>query len=154
MNRFTITTVLLGLLPACLAPSLRADDRSKETHFTITQPLQVQGVLLAPGQYVFKLAEADTDHRVVSIDDASGRRLGVVIGVSAYRANAGDKNRFVFSQPQGSQPSTLKSWFYPGDNFGIEFPAEKLTKEARGLAKSKGTGQPAATASDTSSARD
>jgi hypothetical protein len=153
MNRFTITTVLLGLLPACLAPSLRADDRSKETHFTISQPLQVQGVLLAPGQYVFKLAEANTDQRVVSIDDASGRRLGVVIGVPAYRANVGDKNHFVYSQPQGTQPSTLKSWFYAGDNFGVEFPAEKPAKDTRGLAKLKGTGQPAATG-DTSSARD
>jgi hypothetical protein len=153
MNRFTITTVLLGLLPACLAPSVRADDRSKETHFTIAQPLQVQGVLLAPGQYVFKLAAADTEQRVVSIDDVAGRRLGVVIGVSAYRSNANDKNRFVFSQPTGNQPSTLKSWFYPGDNFGVEFPAEKPAKDARGIAKSKGAGQPAGAALDTSSAR-
>ena len=52
MNRLKTTTAMLGLLAASFAPSMRADDSNKETRITINQPLQVQDVLLAPGQHV------------------------------------------------------------------------------------------------------
>jgi hypothetical protein len=142
MNRLKMTAAMLGLLMPCLGPSLRADERNKETRVTINQPLQVQDTVLAPGQYVFKLLEPDTDENVVSIFNADGGRLeGTVVGMSAYRSNAGDKKLLTVSQPVGDQPATLKSWFFPGDNAGIEF---RVTKPASGdarLAKSKGKGQ-------------
>src|SRR5258707_229109 len=106
MNRFKITTAMLGLLTAGFAPSVRADDNNKETRMTISGPLQVQDTILAPGQYVFKLAEPDTDHSVVNIYSADGARLeGIIMGWSAYRVDAGDKKLFTISQPQGNQPA-------------------------------------------------
>jgi hypothetical protein len=70
MNRFKRTFAMLGLLTAGCAPCMRGDDRNKETHLTIDQPLQVRDTLLAPGQYVFKLIEPG----VVSIHNADGSR--------------------------------------------------------------------------------
>ncbi len=142
MNRLKITAAMLGLLTPCFAPSVRADERNKETRVTTKQPLQVQDTVLPPGQYLFKLLEPDTDENVVSIFNADGGRLeGIVIGTSAYRSNAGDKELLTVSQPVGEQPARLKSWFFPGDNVGIDF---RVTKPATGdarLAKSKGKGQ-------------
>ena len=162
MNQFKITTVMVGLLSVCLAPSMRADGFNKETHFTISQPLQVRNTLLAPGQYMLKLTEADVDHVIVSIYNADGTRLeGIVMGFSAYRADAGDKKMITASQPQGNQPSTLKSWFYPGENYGVEFPVNDLTSEARRALSSNGhavqpkaKGQTVAAAADGSSNRE
>ena len=129
MNRLKITAAMLGLLTAGFAPSMRADDNNKETRMTINGPLQVQDTLLAPGQYVFKLTEPDTAHSVVSIYNADGTRLeGIIMGWSAYRVDAGDKNLFTISQPQGGQPAKLQTWFYPGDNFGVEFSVVKGRK--------------------------
>jgi hypothetical protein len=133
---------------------MRADGYSKESHLTINQPLKVEDTLLPPGKYVFKLTQPDGNHSVVSIYSADGMRLKkVVIGCSAYRVNANDKKMFTISQPQANQPGTLKSWFYPGDNSGVEFPAEKSTGEAGPAVKSKHKGQTGAVADDGSSTR-
>jgi hypothetical protein len=155
MNRFRLTAATLGLLSASFVPSLRADDNNKETRMTINGPLQVQDTLLAPGQYVFKLSEPDSDHSVVSIYSADGARLeGIVMGWSAYRTDAGDKKLFTISQPQGNQPAKLQTWFYPGDNFGLEFSVKSLAHETGRVMKSKQKGQTPDVAGDASSTRD
>jgi hypothetical protein len=126
MKQFKMTAATLGLLSACLVPSMRADDSNKETHLTINQPLQIQDTVLAPGQYVFKLAEPDTNHSVVGVYNADSNRLeGFIMGSPAYRTDAGDKHLFTISQPEGNQPAKLQTWFYPGDNFGVEFSVVK-----------------------------
>ena len=142
MNRFRMTAATMGLLSAYFVPAMRADESNKETHMTITQSLQVQDTLLAPGEHVFKLIEPG----VVSICNADGTRPeGIILGWSAYRIDAGDKILFSISQPQGIQPATLKYWFYPGNNSGLEFSARKL--DAGQVARSKKKG-PAAGAAD------
>jgi hypothetical protein len=126
MKRFRMTAATLGLLSACLVPSMRADDSNKETRLTINQPLQIQDTLLAPGQYVFKLVEPDTSRSVVGVYNADSNRLeGFIMGWAAYRTDAGDKQLFTISQPEGNQPAKLQTWFYPGDNFGVEFSVVK-----------------------------
>jgi len=138
MNRFKITTAMLGLLTACFAPNMRADDRNKETHLTISQPIQVQDVLLAPGQHVLRLIALD----VVGIYNADGTRLqGTVMGLPAYRTNAGDEDMLTFSQPNGNEPATLRTWFYPDDSYGIDFSIRKPANQSGRVVKSKGKGQ-------------
>jgi hypothetical protein len=137
-----MTAATLGLLSACFAPSMRADENNKETRMTINGPLQVQDKLLAPGQYVFKLIQPDTARGIVSIYSADGARLeGIIMGWSAYRVDAGDKELFTISQPQGNQPATLKYWFYPGDNYGVEFSEKTPANETARVTKSKRKGQ-------------
>jgi hypothetical protein len=151
MNRLRITAATLGLLSAFFVPSLRADESNKETHLTINQPLQVQDILLAPGQHVFKLIEPG----IVSIYNADGTQSeGIILGWSAYRVDAGDKTLFTVSQSQGNQPATLKYWFYPGDNSGIEFSSRKPANETGRVVKSKQKGQTTDAADDASSTRD
>jgi len=142
MNRFKITFAMLGLLAAGVAPSMRADEIDKETRLTTNQPLQVGDILLAPGQYVFKLI----DPGVVSIYNAAGTQpQGIILGWSASREDAGDKQLFTVSQSQGNEPATLKYWFFPGDKSGLEFSSKQLG--AGQLAKSKKKG-PATGAGD------
>ena len=155
MNRFKLTTAILIALPVCFAPSMRADDHSKASHLTINQPLKVEDTLLPPGEYVFKLTQPDGNHSVVSIYDADGIRLKkVVIGCSVYQGKANDKTMFTISGSQAGEPGTLKSWFYRGDNYGVEFPAKKAAGEGGPVVKSKGKGQTGAVAGDGSSTRD
>jgi hypothetical protein len=143
-----MTAATLGLLSACFVPSMRADENNKETRMTINGPLQVQDKLLAPGQYVFKLIQPDTARGVVSIYSADGARLeGNIMGWSAYRVDAGDKELFTISQPQGNQPATLKYWFYPGDNYGVEFSEKTPANETGRAMNSNKKGQTSGAAS-------
>ena len=142
MNRIKITFAMLGLLIAAIAPSMQAGAMDKETRLSTNQPLQVGNTVLAPGQYIFKLIEPG----VVSIYNAEGTQpQGIILGWSASRVDAGDKQLFTVSQPQGNRPAALKYWFYPGDTSGVEFSAKKL--EIGQLARSKKKG-PATNATD------
>jgi hypothetical protein len=127
MNRLKTTFALLAVLTAGFAPSMQADERNKETHLSINQPLQVGDTLLAPGQYVFKLIGPG----IVSIYNANGTQpQGIVLGWSAYRVKGDDKKLFEVSQSQGDRPATLKTWFYPGDNSGLQFSTRTLGEPA------------------------
>ena len=139
MNGLKITAVLMGVVSAGWAPSLRADDFNKETHFTINQPLQIQDTVLAPGNHVLRLSAADLDRTLVSIYDGDGIRLEkIVLGFAAYRADGGDPQIITISQPQGDQPGKLKTWFYPGENFGVEFAERGSTQSIKSVGNSTG----------------
>jgi hypothetical protein len=127
MNQFKVMSAALGILGAILAPSLRADESDKTTHITINQPLQIQGTLLAPGRYVFKLASPDYDHHTVQIYNADETRLETtVLANAAYRLKPSGDSQFIIADPQEGQPATLQFWFYPGDNIGLEFVTRKV----------------------------
>ena len=148
MNRFRMTAATLGLLSASFVPSMRADESNKETRLTVNQPLQVEDTLLGPGEHVFKLIAPG----VVSIYNADGTGPeGILLGWSAYRADAGDKKLFTISQPQGEQPAKLQTWFYPGDNFGLEFPVGKLANQTGRVMKPKQKGPTTTDAADDAS---
>ncbi len=158
MNRFKVTVALLGLLAVGCAPNVLADDFNKETHFTINQPLQVQDTVLGPGSYVLKLTAADLDRVLVSIYDADGRLEKIALGFAAYRADAGDPKMITVSQPQGDQPSKLKTWFYTGETFGVEFaekgsaqPLKPVINSTGRVNNPKDKGQAAGAASSNSS---
>ncbi len=137
MHRFTMTAVALGLLSACFAPSMRANDLDKETRLTIDQPVQVQDTLLAPGQYLLKLTQPNNSLSVVSIYNADRSRLeGVIMGWAAYRTDAGDQKLFSISPQEGNQPAQLQTWFFAGDNYGVEFPAARKSGETGHVSKS------------------
>lgn len=134
MNRLKTTFALLAVLTAGFAPWMQADQRNKETRLTISQPLQVQDTLLAPGQYDFKLV----GFGVVSIYNVDRNRSeGLVVGWHAYRVNGDDKKLFDVSQSQGDRPATLKTWFYPGDNSGLQFSTRTPGSEPATEAKFK-----------------
>ena len=121
---------------------------------TINAPLQVQGTLLSPGQHVFRLTQPDTSLNVVSIYNAETNRLeGIVLGWQTYRVDAGDKQLFTIDQAHGNEPAQLKQWYYPGDNFGVEFSLSKHTRET-GHLKPDQRGGSVSAAADASSTRD
>ena len=147
MRRFTTAALTLGLLSACFAPGVRADGWNKETHVTTNVPLQVQNTVLAPGEYVFKMIRSQSDTGVVGIFNvtARGARLETtMIALPAYRDNLGDNKLLTLSDRQGDDPVIVKYWFYPGDNFGIEFQTPTKDNAATLAHGMNGKGQKAA----------
>ena len=127
MNQFKMMFATLGILSAILAPSLRADESDKTTYITTNQPLQIQGTLLAPGRYMFKLVNPDSDRNTVQIFSADGTRLETTVqAIPAYRAELSDTTQLRLADPQEGRPVTLQFWFYPGDNIGLEFVTPKV----------------------------
>ena len=126
MKSITKTPALFSCLVLTVAAGFstpaRADEWDKKTNITIDQSIDVQGTVLPPGSYVMKLLGSSPDRRTVLIFNADENHLiATVIATPAYRvASAGD-SEFKFYQVAEGQLPALRSWFYPGDNFGFEF---------------------------------
>ena len=151
MKEFSKKSVMLFVFCACLAPGSWADELTKQTHMSINMPLQVGDILLAPGEYVFRLTDPGFDRGTVSIFNAKTNRLeGTVIGSPAYRVTLNEK-QFTVSSPQPNEPAKLQTWFYPGDNFGVEFPRLTKVAETAKAGKSKRPGPDAGSVGEDSS---
>lgn len=124
MNNITTKAVAFGIAVATMtsAPFAKADDWDKKTLITTHQAIQIQGKLLEPGQYVMKLLESTTDRQILQIFDAANSKLEMTILASpAYRVEPTGDTRLTFSELQSGQALALRTWFYPGDNSGLEF---------------------------------
>ena len=117
-----LTVVSLGLLAGFLANPLQADNKNKETIVKIDSPMNVSGTVLPPGRYVFELAFTQTARDVVYIRDASDFHLvTTILGNAAYRPTPYRKSTWTFYPTAPGQVATLKTWFFSGDNDGVQF---------------------------------
>jgi LPXTG-motif cell wall-anchored protein len=136
MNKrlLSFTAISLFVIGVLLAPKLRADEWDKKTVFTFNEPVEVPGAVLAPGTYVFKLADVQGDRNVVQIFNADETQvIATILAIPDYHDKPSDKTIVTFDERPSDEPEALKSWFYPGDEFGQEFvyPKAKATQLAQ-----------------------
>ena len=121
-----VGTVCGVALAAGLAILARADEWNKRTILTVNQPIQVSDKLLEPGQYVFKLLDSNSDRHIVQIFSGDQTQLvDTIMAIPNYRLKPTGDSRFAFWETSPGNASALRAWFYPGDNFGQEFPYPK-----------------------------
>ena len=120
--------VLCGISLGCAIVTYRAqaDQWDKKTILTVDQPIQVRDRLLEPGKYVFKLAESASDRHIVQIFNGDQSRIiDTILAIPNYRLQPTGKSQFMFWETPPGSAHALRAWFYPGDNFGQEFPYPK-----------------------------
>lgn len=116
----------VGLFSAAFAPALRADEWNKKTILTVNEAIQVPNKTLEPGKYVMKLLDSPSNRHIVQIFDANEQHLiTTVLAIPNYRLQPTGRTQFGFWETPAGQPKALRSWFYPGDNFGQEFAYPK-----------------------------
>lgn len=134
----------LALIGSTVTPA-NADDWNKETRLNVTEALEIPGAVLAPGKYIFKLADNQADRKIVEVfsEDAKGRQklVTTVLAISAYRMDTPDKSIIGLEERPSGSPQAIHTWFYPGDNYGWEFVYPK--SERLQVAKEVPAEQPA-----------
>jgi hypothetical protein len=115
-----LAAILLSALPVL---PLRADEWDEQTDITIDKSMSVDGKILAPGEYVLKLMNSESDRNVVQIYDHDQQHLiTTALATAAYRQEPTGKPVFSFYEtPPGHAPE-LRTYFYPGDVSGLQFP--------------------------------
>ena len=120
---FAPAALALALLSITLAPSAKADEWDKKTVITVQGgAVQIQGTVLEPGKYVLKLLDAQADRQILQVFNGDETHLETTIFANlAYRPNPTGDTRFTFAEvPAGHRPA-ISTWFYPGDNYGLQF---------------------------------
>jgi len=129
MNRITQAlraTFIAALLVTVTAANSWADPWNKKTVITINNPMQIPGAVLQPGTYVFKLADSSSNRHIVQVFDKDETNvIATVLAIPNYRMRPTGDSEFGFWESPANTPQPLRSWFYPGDNFGQEFAYPK-----------------------------
>src|SRR6266851_10268742 len=102
-----------------------ADEMNKKTEFQFSAPVEIPGQVLAPGKYVFEIADSSSNLNTVQIfSEASNGKENLVATIQAipdYVLNTPGKPLIHFEERTSGSPEAIHSWFYPGDNTGWEF---------------------------------
>ena len=111
-----------ALLCVLLIPAVKADQWNKRTMVTLNEPLEVPGIVLEPGTYIFQLADSQANRHIVQIWTGDGMYLiATIMALPAYRLEPSDHTVLNYDERPVDQPMALRQWFYPGDNMGQEF---------------------------------
>ena len=127
---------ILAAMFICLAASglLSADVWNKKTKVTFSAPVQVPAahskegaITLAAGTYIFRLDDSQVSRHTVQVTNERGNKVfTTILAIPDYRLNATSKTVMYFSERMAGTPPAIKSWFYPGDNFGQRFVYPKV----------------------------
>lgn len=121
-----------GLLLLSLAVS--GDQWNKKTVLTFSESVEIPGVVLPAGQYVFKLLDSLSDRHIVQVFNANENKVyATILAIPHYRMTPADKTVILFEERSGDQPQAIHAWFYPGENYGQEFvyPKRRALELAR-----------------------
>lgn len=136
MKRNTFMAMLA--FSVALASPMMAQTWNKKTKVRFSGPVQIPaphtsaGVMtLSAGSYVFKLVDSESDRHIVQVTDPSENKVySTILAINDYRLNATSKTVMYFSERKAGAPLAIKSWFYPGDNFGQRFVYPKVAAPA------------------------
>jgi hypothetical protein len=119
LRTFGMTIVLAGV---AMLPSVKADDWNKETVVTLNTPVAVPGQVLAPGRYIFKLADSQSDRNIVQIfNEDQSHVLATLLAASASRAEPTSGTIIKLKEQPNGNPEALEQWFFAGELDGVEF---------------------------------
>jgi LPXTG-motif cell wall-anchored protein len=116
----------LALAGAIIATPARADLWNKKTILTVNQPIQITDTVLQPGQYVLQLLDSQSDRHIVQIFNRDQTHIiNTVIAIPTERLVPTGRTRFTFWETPPGTYKAMRMWYYPGDNYGQEFPYPK-----------------------------
>lgn len=119
--RIAIAIIAVAMFITLSASNAKADEWDKKTLVTFDQPVEIPGMVLAAGTYVFRRASS-TDPNVIQISGKDEKHVyATLLTIPDYRMNPADKTVMTFEERANGSPRAIKSWFYPGDTAGEEF---------------------------------
>jgi hypothetical protein len=113
---------LVAIATLCVSSNAKADTWNKATKLTFSQPVEVSGTALPPGTYWFQLVNSSVNRNIVQVWNADHTRLiKTILAIPNHRTDPTGKTVIKFDERPTGTPEAVKTWHYPGDNFGQQF---------------------------------
>ncbi len=118
------------LLTVAIA-SVYGNEWNKKTIMKLSEPMQIEGVLLQPGTYVFRLMDSTADRHIVRImNEDETQVVATIIGMPHYELEPPNKSQTDFWETPAVTPPAVKTWHYPGEMLGLQFTQPPPTQVA------------------------
>lgn len=142
LSKTLITSAFAAAMMVTLSPApahAQGQPLDARTEFTFNQPVELPGVTLPPGSYIFRFVDGTTGRKVMQVQakDASNKTYGMFLTINAERPRPSDDAELRFLETPAGQPAAVKTWWYPGNTIGREFIYPKA--QARRLAQATNT---------------
>ena len=115
--------VFLAVSGTFAASTAKANPLDQKTIITFSGPVELPGIALPAGTYVFKRLIIRADHTdFIQILSADGRKvIAVIPTIPDFREKITGKAAVNFDERAANTPPAIKSLFYPGSSYGEEF---------------------------------
>lgn len=122
MKRMISISIATAAAAFVLLPApVRADEWDALTYFTFSAAVELPGVALPAGTYMFRHPDVG-DRQVVEVRSRDGRIIyGTFLTIPEDRRTPSDRATVTFEERAVGAPEAIKAWFYPGSTTGAEF---------------------------------
>jgi hypothetical protein len=127
--RKSVLAPVLALAALSALTPASADEWDKETDITFSGPVEIPGMVLPAGSYIFKLADSTSERYTVQIfREDDDNIVATVLGVPATREKATDNTVITFEERVNGAREAVHEWFYAHETDGVEFIYPKLPR--------------------------
>jgi hypothetical protein len=134
----------LAVLTVGIGGTAQAQTEDQRTYFTFSAPVQLPGVTLPAGKYLFRLADPTTGRKVISVLSADGKTpLAMLHTIPNRMAEAPRNAEIRFMETPANMAPAVKTYWYPGKSIGYEF----IYPRQQALQLARATSQPVLTTS-------
>lgn len=118
-----LATALVLAVLAVMAGQVTAQqtNTSERTFLTFSNAVEMPGVSLKPGTYVFKLADTPTRNVVQVWDQDEKNMIGHWTFVQAERPQVTEETVVMFRETAEGTTPAVQFWYFPGEKVGKEF---------------------------------
>jgi hypothetical protein len=114
-------TVLALLVALTLNVAAQQPDTRDRTIMTFSSAVELPGMRLEPGTYVFRLADTASRNVIQVLDQEEKNMLGQWLFVSAERPEVTGDTVVTFRETSAASTPAVQFWYYPGEKIGKEF---------------------------------
>ena len=142
-----VMTLLVGYVAA------QDPNTSERTFLTFSGTVEMPGLTLQPGTYVFKLADAASRNVVQVWDKDEKKMFGHWTFVQAERPRVTEDTVVMFRETREGATPAVQFWYFPGEKVGKEFiypkdQAERIAARTGGDVRSEETIQASVAVAD------
>ena len=119
-NMFAVAGALT-VMTVMSPQTARANTFDARTHFAFSSPVAIPGATLPAGDYVFRLADADTGRSIVQVLDLDGNVYGMFFTQRTERSLPAETPEVTVGEAPEGQPRSISTWWQPGETSGRSF---------------------------------
>jgi hypothetical protein len=116
-----VTAAVFALVAAFAGTIAAQTDTRDRTFLTFSGAVEMPGVTLPAGTYVFKLADTPSRNVVEVWDRDEKKMLGHWLFVQAERPEVSQDTVVMFKETAAGTTPAVHYWYYPGERIGKEF---------------------------------
>ena len=118
---FAATAIAAMLFALTLGVSAQQPDTHDRTIMTFSAPVELPGMKLDAGTYVWKIADTPNRNVIQVFDKDEKMILGQWLFVSAERPEVTGDTVVTFKETAAGTTPAVHFWYYPGEKIGKEF---------------------------------